>query len=371
MTKLVPFSAVKPEAWPPLFRRLLKLRHALAQPLESPNVASEWRATTYNFHVWNLGFFLGWLAWSDRFDAAIEFQDYVTPEIVSNYVDDMRGYKLSARTIANRVDGVRAALAALSPEQPADWLMHGIKKLRTEPSDRRRTGERAQHTASLVDLGMELMNRAADPDFQRADVGKAVLFRDGLMIVFLALAVPRLSPLQVMALGQHLVAHDGVFKISWSAEEMKEGKAYSAVLDQALSELFHRYLDEFRPILLARATGKGQQSQTAVWLGIRGGQLSREGIYAAIKTRTRAAFDEPMFPHGFRHSAATSLALERPDLIRLATPHLQHQAECSRELYIHADEIAASRKFGHTLNGRRFRRGRRRPASGAESTDAI
>jgi len=367
MTKRVPFSPVKPVAWPPQFRRFVELRHTPTSPLELSNVASGWRDTTYNFHVDNLGFFLAWLAWTNQFDAAKELGDYVTPEIVGVYVDDMRGYGLSTRTIANRVDGVRAALAVLSPEHPADWLMHGIKQLRKEPSDRRRTAERSQHTSTIVDLGMALMNQARDPDFKRHEVNKAILYRDGLLIVFMALAVPRLSPLQVMTLGQHLVAHDDVYKISWSTKEMKEGKAYAARLDHGLSDLFRVYLEEFRPILLERKASKGQQSQNAVWLGRQGNQLLRKGIYAAIRARTKVAFDEPMFPHGFRHSAATSLALERPDLIRLATPLLQHQAQSSRELYVHADEIAASRAFGETLNRRRF--GRRRSSANDDAKD--
>jgi integrase/recombinase XerD len=288
-------------------------------------------------------------------------RDYATPDVVGAYVEDMRRFKLSTRTIANRVDGVRAALAVLSPGFETDWLMRGINRLRKEPSDRRRTGERSQYTAQLVELGMELMNQACRCDPNQRDITKAILYRDGLMIVFLALAVPRLSPLQTMALGKHLVPHEGVFKIKWSAKEMKEGKAYEAQLDAELSELFQRYLDDFRPTLLALA-GSEPNATAAVWLSCQGGQLSRSGINHAVKERTKLEFGDSVFPHAFRHSAATSLALEQPDLIRLATPLLQQQAEASRELYVLADKVAASRKFGDTLNRRRFARGRRRLA---------
>ena len=352
MPKLMPFSAVKPDAWPPQFRRLLDLRHAQTGPLELPSVASGWRETTFNLHLWNVGYFVGWLKWSDRFQGTSDLYEYATPEVIGAYVDDMRGFALSTRTIATRVDGVRAALTALSPSYPTDWLMHGINQLRDEPSDRRRTRQRSQHTARLVELGMDLMNQACRPCSNQRDVMKAILYRDGLMIVFLALAVPRLSPLSVMALEQHLVAHDGVFKISWSAQEMKEGKAFAAQLDPELSALFQRYFDGFRPILLART--QGNTSEAAVWLSRDGGQLSRGGIRHAIKKRTKLEFGESVFPHAFRHSAATSLALDRPDLIRIATPLLQHQSATSRELYVLADEFDASQKFGQALDLRRF-----------------
>lgn len=365
MTRLVPYSAVEPEAWPAKFRRLLDLSHAPTCPLEKPSVAAGWRDTTFKLHTWNVGFFVGWLRWTGRFQGDWDLHQYATPDVVGAYVEDMRGFNLSTRTIATRVDGVRAALSALSPDIQTGWLMRGINELRKEPSDRRRTGERSQHTAQLVELGMELMNGACRSGSNQSDARKALQYRDGLMIVFLALAVPRLSPLQVMVVGQHLVPHDGVFKIQWSAQEMKEGKPYEADLDTELSELFQRYFDEFHPTLLAQAGS--EPATAAVWVSCQGGQLSRGGITHAIKKRTKHEFGELVFPHAFRHSAATSLALERPDLICLATPLLQHQAESSRELYVWADKIDASRKFGDVLDRSRFGR-RRRPSRNAGSS---
>lgn len=359
MTKLVPYSAVKPEDWPPEFRRLLDLRMTPTGPLEMPSVAAGWRATTYEFHIGNVSYFAGWLAWTKRLRDGGDLRDYATSEIIGTYVDDMRGYDLSTRTIANRVDGVRAALAAISPDYRTDWLMRGINRLRLEHSDRRCTSQRSRHTADLVALGMTLMNQACLPNSNRSVVSRAIAYRDGLIIAFLALAVPRLSPLHAMDLGQHLIARGDVYQIKWSAREMKEGKAFEAHLDRELSHLFRRYVDEFRPILLAGNAAAGKT--VAVWIARGGGQLSRKGIYRMITKRTKDDFGASVFPHSFRHSAATSLALARPDLIHLATPLLQHQAETSRDLYVLADKISVSRKFGDALNRRRFRRARAVP----------
>lgn len=370
MNKPMPYSAIPPCAWPPQLRRLIDLRHAPIKPLEKMSVAAGWRDTTYNYYLSNVGFFVGWLQWTDRFQDTWDLHQYATPDVIGAYVEDLRVFTLSSRTIANRVDGVRAALAALSSGYPTAWLMRGINELRKELSDRRRTGERSQHTSELVSLGMELMNQAGRPGSNQRDVTKAILYRDGLMIVFLALAVPRLSPLQVMQLGQHLVPHDGSFKIQWTPQEMKEGKAYEALLPLELAKLFQRYIDEFRSVLLALARGGPAKAVPAVWVSCVGRQLSRGGIKHAIKKHTKLRFGESVFPHAFRHSAATSLALDRPDLIRVATPLLQHQSESSRNLYVLADKIDASREFGEALDRRRFRRRRRRPATNdAESAD--
>ncbi len=67
-----------------------------------------------------------------------------------------------------------------------------------------------------------------------------------------------------------------------------------------------------------------------------------------IRKRTKDEFNEPCFLTRFVTARRLLLALERPDLIKLATPLLQHQAETSRDLHVLADKIVVSRKFGDT-----------------------
>ncbi len=353
MPKLLPFPSVKPSAWPPAFRRLHVLRKRPTGPLDKPSVAATWRPTTFDLHVWSVGYFVGWLQWSQRFGDNAELQEYVTPEIVGAYADCMRTFGLSPRTMATRLDGVRAALAALSPTVDTAWLMGGINMLRAEPSDRRCVHERSRHTHDIVEAGMSLMRQAIRGSSNHSALERAILYRDGLLLVFMALVVPRLNTVHIMALGKHLIRHDEIFKIAWSAKEMKENRCYEAQLDLELSDLIHRYLGEFRPVLLARAERFGKKAGTAVWLGRDSQKLGSNAIYRIIIRRTEAAFGKSIFPHAFRHSAATSLALDRPDLIKLATPLLQHSVEASRELYVLADKVEASRRFGDALNTRR------------------
>lgn len=90
-------------------------------------------------HVWSVSYFVGWLTWSGRLNENADLGDWITPEVLGAYVDDMRAVGLSPKTMATRADGVRAAFSALSPDTPTPWLMGGINQLRAEPSDRRRT----------------------------------------------------------------------------------------------------------------------------------------------------------------------------------------------------------------------------------------
>jgi integrase/recombinase XerD len=358
MPRLLPYSAIKTSGWPLALRRLHDLRQAKPGGFTRRNVAATWRDRTFDLHVWSVSYFVGWLDWSRRLNEHVDFSGWVTPEVMGAYVDDMRVAGLSPRTMATRVDGVRAALAALSPETPTAWLMQGINQLRAEPSDRRRTQARTQHTGKIVELGVSLMKEAVAQGDGTTPHKQAVLYRDGLIIVFVALAVPRLDTVAVMRLGQHLILHEDAYRIAWSAKEMKENRPHEGRLGPELSELIGRYLDEFRPVLAANSKISSPEAEAPVWFNKRGGPLSARGIYNLIVHRTGVAFDESMFPHAFRHSAATTLVLERPDLIRLVTPLLQHRDNSSRELYVLADQVQAGHRYGAVIASRRSERRR-------------
>ena len=196
------------------------------------------------------------------------------------------------------------------------------------------------------------MKQAIDERGDATAHQRAVLYRDGLIIVFMALAVPRRNTVSLMQLGQHLVRQHDRYRIAWSALEMKENRPHDGRLGSELSELIQRYLDEFRPMLAAESRSRKRDAKAAVWVNKHGGPLSAKGIYKLIVERTGTAFGTPMFPHAFRHSAAMTLVLERPDLIRLVTPLLQHRDSSSREFYVLANNVEAGHCYGAVIAAR-------------------
>jgi integrase len=352
MTKLVPYSAIKPESWPPAWRQLFELRAPPPRRLEKRSAAATWRNGTFGQRVWNLGYFLGWLHWSHRYREDMTLAQYVTQNAMEAYVDHLETFNLSPRTIANRVESVGAAMSVLSPEVAVDWLASGITSLRNEPSDRRRTRERSRHTADLVGLGVSLMRQALDPEWEASDVTRAIACRDGLIIAFDSLVGTRLSPLRVMAVGQHLIPHGPTFKLHWSAAETKSGQPYDATLPPEVAALFHCYLSDarFRPMLERQSAAP----QRAVWLSRDGAPLSAHAIYELFIRRTEDRFGVSVYPHAARHSACTTLALERPDLIEIITPLLHHVRSSTRELYNLATSLEAGQSYSESLHQARF-----------------
>lgn len=354
MAGFVPYSGVAPHLWPPSFQRLLHVRRRPSKRLARRNVAMGWQDSTFEMYVESVGYFVAWLRWTGRVAHDAEYGSCVNVEILRAYTDDLERYGCSFPTIASRINGIRAALAALEPQQPTHWLMAEINRLRTEPSDRRRTGQRMRHTLEYVDLGMSLMNAAVDPCSENSEYEKAVKFRDGLIITFLALATPRRHPLAVMTIDVELVRLGDVYKVRWAANQMKENRAHEAMLGPALSDLFTRYTTDFRPTLLARERNAAWSPGKALWINSQGRRFRAKSIYRMFVSRTQAAFGESVYPHAVRHSAATSLALERPDLIELITPLLQHRSRSSDTAYKLASSYDASTRFGENLNTMRF-----------------
>jgi integrase len=353
MPRRVPFTMVKPQEWPRSFQRFQDARGQPDDPLSGSRRAKRWRPATFQQYIIGLGYFLGWLRWSGRYREDQELPAYITGAVAQAYVADMEKFDLAPPTIASRFDALHAALAVLAPGEDRRWLMAGINKLRSLPSDRRCTRERVQHTADVVRAGMKLMRQADRMDDGRA-LWAALQFRDGLLLVFAALVVPRIGTVPKMMLGQHVVEIGAAYKITWPAEEMKGGQPYEARLGPELSALLGGYIAKHRPVLLARRK-KTTKGESAFWLGRDGAPLGQRALALRVTTHTKKLLGVPVFPHALRHGATTTLALERPELIDVATPLLQHRHAHSRQRYNMADSVAAGRDFGEVLEARRTR----------------
>jgi integrase/recombinase XerD len=363
MRRLVSYSALKPADWPTAIRQLIDLRTPPPGPFAKTTPVSCWRPRTFNLHVSNLGCFLGWLKAEARLFPDTTLARAASPETVLAYVDDMRTAGLSSKTIAARLTAIRAALGALSPEVDVDWLKNGIKRVHAEPSDRRNTRQRIRHTAELVELGVTLMSQGSLFPLTGPTLQQAAAFRDGLIIVFMALVVPRIGTLPIMNIGEHLARKGLTYRVYWQGVEMKGGRrSHQAELPEEMTGLLDLYLECHHPVLASRSKSPSPATNSALWLNKRGRRMAYRSMHDMIVAQTKAAFGVSVYPHAFRHSAGSTLVLERPDLAKLLTPLLQHSTAQMRETYILADRMDAGRRYGEMLSARR-RRGRRRSTS--------
>jgi integrase/recombinase XerD len=175
-------------------------------------------------------------------------------------------------------------------------------------------------------------------------------------------------------MGMQVIEIGKAYKVCWSAEDMKGGQPYEAHLGSELSALLRRYISRHRRVLLGRRKSSGRE-ELCLWLSRDGTPLGQRQLAMRITGRTEALLGVSVFPHALRHGAATTLATERPDLVDIVTPLLQHRHGRSRQFYDLADGVAASRNFGQALEARRTstrdgRRLMRRLGRGGRTTGA-
>jgi integrase len=71
-----------------------------------------------------------------------------------------------------------------------------------------------------------------------------------------------------------------------------------------------------------------------------------QGLYVMITQRTGTAFGRPLNPHLFRDAAATSLAVDDPDNVRVATTLLGHGSlNTTAKHYNQARTLTATRAY--------------------------
>jgi hypothetical protein len=83
---------------------------------------------------------------------------------------------------------------------------------------------RMQPAGELVKLGKALM-RKAETASTKPSLTRAVWYRDGLMIAFLAHRPLRLSNLAAITLARHLIRQSRGYRLYFSADEVKGGRS--------------------------------------------------------------------------------------------------------------------------------------------------
>jgi integrase/recombinase XerD len=157
------------------------------------------------------------------------------------------------------------------------------------------------------------------------DIRKRGGVRDRAMIETLYATGMRVSELSAFA-QEHLEAGEGLVRVFG-----KGSKERIVPIGEVALDWIKRYYETERPFF-ARA-----DSDSTVFLNIRGKQLTRMGIWKIIRHYvTLAGIGKEVSPHTFRHSFATHLLEGGADL-RTVQEMLGHANIVTTEIYTHVD----------------------------------
>jgi len=290
-----------------------------------------------------------WLHWVSETGLGLDERpaDRVTPQKARAYVTDLRRLN-SDSTVLCRIQELYDAIRVIAPDRDWAWLRRAQNRLRARCEPVRDKMGRIQPADVLVELGKTLMTEAAT---SKSALRRAVLYRDGLIIAFLAFRFVRLSNLAMITLGLHLVRHTDGYRLCFSGPEMKGGRPFEAMVPAALVVAFDRYIDHHRPILLTRG-GRQPHAQTdRLWISETGTALKPISMPQRIKKHTRCAFGKHIWPHLFRDCAATTVAIEGPEHVGIVPSILNHSTPTVYEKhYNQASGVAASHRYQHLLD---------------------
>ncbi len=198
-------------------------------------------------------------------------------------------------------------------------------------------------TDELVTLGMDLMASAETEPTSRL---AALAFRDGLVIALLALRPLRRKNLAGLVVDVTLQRAGGGWVIRIPAEDTKTRAPIEYHWPDPLVPALTTYLAVHRPRLAALRSRWAAPIGEALWVSSHGSPMTQMALYDMICGRTQPGLGKPIGPHLFRDAAATTMAVEDPEHVRLAAPLLGHRTTATTERhYQQAQSLDAHRRY--------------------------
>jgi integrase len=194
----------------------------------------------------------------------------------------------------------------------------------------------------LYALGIELMDTADGSGCTRK--ADAFQYRDGLIIVLLAVVPLRRRTFAALRISENIVKSGDLWILDIPAKDTKTRLALEYVLSEQVSARVDMYLQKFRNKI------PGSVGHSGLWASNLGCPMTGDGIYEAVRRRTRLAFGFAINLHRFRHAAATFWSCRDPKNVRGAKDLLgQSSFGTTEKHYIMAQSRLAGRALARAI----------------------
>src|SRR5713101_1923502 len=151
-------------------------------------------------------------------------------------------------TIAGRIRQLGRAAAVMAPNADWAWLRRMLARLRRMATPARDDRTRLMPAMDLLDLATTLIQRA-ETDTALSPRRRALLARDGLMIVVLCAVSPRARNIADLSIGTSLQRRGDEWWIAFGPGETKNGRPLEMPLPVTFTGHIERYIAHHRPQL--------------------------------------------------------------------------------------------------------------------------
>jgi integrase/recombinase XerD len=330
----------KLEDWPELDQRLWRASLIPGDLLEDGGARASYSDLSNLAVTAGYGRWLTWLDQQGLLDTRVKPDERITPCRVGDYVTALEAVNATQRLL-NRLQELRAAALVMGPHRDWSWIDGIVSRIRARHRPARAKGPRLIATAELFNLGCALM---AGTDRETTAKRKAIRYRDGLMIALLAARPLRLRNFLGLVLDDTLVHLGNQWLIQIPSEDTKTKEPIELPWPERLIAPLETYLTCHRVVLGQRRARWTRPADGLLWLSANGSPMTRNRTYMRVTARTRDGLGRSINPHLFRDCAATSIAIDDPDHIGIASRLLGHRTVSTTERYYnHARSAEASR----------------------------
>ena len=196
------------------------------------------------------------------------------------------------------------------------------------------------------------------------------------MIALQALRPLRRRTFIAITLGQHLLPRGDGHWMVFEGADMKTENVLEMPSPEILEPYLTRYLTRYRPWLCAQTANRDPRypfrpAGQRLWVSKTGSAYGAEAYYKMVSERTAAQFGTSLSPHLFRDCAASSIANENPEDIRIIMSILGHSTmKTAEDRYIHAQTVVAAGKHQNHVQALRAGAKARQRRGGGSSSDS-
>ena len=335
--------------WPSVDRAAWENAIRPGDPFECGGTAASWSDATRRKTIAGYGRFLFWLKERNELDETAAPAARITRERLGAYLEDLKIIN-RGHTIQCRMQELGDAIQALAPEYDWRFIKRAASRLRASTIPARDKRGCLPPIVEVVAQSLRMMAHS-ESNTALSQLGRAALYRDGLLLLFLAYHLLRLRNLSSLRIGCHLLTKDQKLSLNIDAAETKTRQSVKQDLSQRLSFAVRRYIDHYRPILL-QARGRWHAlAQDELWISRDGSPCSPQTLRNIVKKHVVGPNGKPVSPHLFRSMAATTISIEAPTETDVIPVVLGHRSYRTGEQYYNlATSLDASRSFCTVLD---------------------